>query len=89
MLRGRLGYQDLVQLDQTGACFLQFHCILGPGSSTSQVNQGIKTRIPKVVPLKVPLNVLLIWPLYYLKDLQKGFAKPNATTFVKCPRVQT
>ena len=25
------------------------------------VNQGMKTRTPKVVPLKVPVHVLLIW----------------------------
>ena len=30
--------------------------------------QGMKTRIPKVVPRKVPPNILQIWPLYSLRD---------------------
>ena len=30
---------------------------------------AITTRTPKVVPLKVPLNILPIWPLHNLKDL--------------------
>ena len=31
-------------------------------------SQGMKTRTPKVAPLKVLLNILLIWPLNSLRD---------------------
>ena len=31
----------------------------------------MKTRTPKVAPLKVPLNVLRIWRLCYLRGCQK------------------
>ena len=40
----------------------------------------MKTRTPKVVPLNVPLNILAIWPLYYIKDLEKASPKPKGTT---------
>ena len=43
-------------------------------------NQGIQTRTLKVVPLKVPPDILLIWPSYSLKDPQKGAPKPKGTT---------
>ena len=36
------------------------------GFGSAALVQGIETPIPKVVPLKVPLNILPIWPLYYL-----------------------
>ena len=39
------------------------------------VNQGVKTRTPKVVPRKVPLNIVLIWPLYSRGDPKKSCPK--------------
>ena len=45
----------------------------------------MKTRTPKVVSLKVPLNMLLVWPLYSLRDpkpkgtVQGRTARPEVT----------
>ena len=47
---------------------------LGPGF---RVYQGVKTRTLKVVPLKVPLNLLLTWPFYPLRDLLRGSTNPK------------
>ena len=40
----------------------------------------METRAPKVVPLKVPLNILQIWPVYSLRDSFKGTPKLKDTT---------
>ena len=37
-------------------------------ATSDSLSQGMKTRTPKVVPLKVPLIILHIWPLYTLRD---------------------
>ena len=43
-------------------------------------SQGIKARRPKVVPLKVSLHKLSVWPIYHLTDLSKGSPKPKGST---------
>ena len=46
--------------------------------------QGMKTRTPKAVPLKVPLSALLIWPLHSLRNpLKKGPQNPSKGTKVR------
>ena len=40
----------------------------------------MRTHIPKVVPLKAPIHILLIWPLDSLRDPSKGTPKPEGTT---------
>ena len=43
------------------------------------LDPGMKTRAPKVVPLNVPLHILLIRHLYYIKDLYQGSPTPKGT----------
>ena len=40
----------------------------------------MKTRAPKVVPLKVLLTIILIWPLYSFRDPETGTPKPKGAT---------
>ena len=39
--------------------------------------QGVKTHTPTVVPLKVLLNILLIWPLYSRKGSVARALRPK------------
>ena len=49
--------------------------VLGPGFFGGY--QGFQTRALKVVAVKVALNILVVWPLCYLKDLIKGPQNPG------------